>query len=246
MLFWQNGRTDVSTPFFEMKCPNCSAIEVSKNGHRKGRQCYKCKHCGRQFLEHYRPGAYSDDVKQLCIKMYLNGMGLRGIERVSDIHHTTILQWVRGAGLLLPDAPESEEIPEIADLDELQTFVGNKRNKIWLWTALNHKQAGFLAWAIGDRSATTFKPLWLIVKCWQCFFYVTDGWSVYSMFIEDCDHLVSKTSMTRVEGENTRLRHYLARLHRKTLCYSKSVEMLKCSLRLLLHYLKQRTVPLPA
>ena len=26
--------------------------------------------------------------------------------------------------------------------------------------------------------------------------------------------------MTRVEGENTRLRHYLARLHRKTLCYS--------------------------
>jgi hypothetical protein len=29
--------------------------------------------------------------------------------------------------------------------------------------------------------------------------------------------------MTRVEGENTRLRHYLARLHRKTLCYSKIV-----------------------
>jgi len=33
--------------------------------------------------------------------------------------------------------------------------------------------------------------------------------------------------MTRVEGENTRLRHYLARLHRKTLCYSKSLDMLK-------------------
>jgi IS1 family transposase len=26
--------------------------------------------------------------------------------------------------------------------------------------------------------------------------------------------------MTRVEGENSRLRHYLARLHRKTFCYS--------------------------
>jgi hypothetical protein len=26
--------------------------------------------------------------------------------------------------------------------------------------------------------------------------------------------------MTRVEGENTRLRHYLAHLHRQTLCYS--------------------------
>lgn len=99
---------------------------------------------------------------------------------------------------------------------------------------------------IGDRSAETFKPLWLRVKCWHCFFYVTDGYKVYPMFIESGEQIVSKTYMTRVEGENSRLRHYLARLHRKTLCYSKSVEMLKCSLRLLLHYLKHRTVPLPA
>ena len=49
--------------------------------------------------------------------------------------------------------------------------------------------------------------------------------------------------MMRVESENTRLRHYLARLHRKTLCYSKSVYLLKYSIRLLLHYLKYRTVP---
>ena len=38
----------------------------------------------------------------------------------------------------------------------------------------------------------------------------------------------------------------LARLHRKTLCYSKSIEMIKCSVRLLLHYLRFRTVPIPA
>lgn len=57
------------------------------------------------------------------------------------------------------------------------------------------------------------------------------------MFIEEGAQIVSKTYMTRVEGENTRFRHYLARLHRKTLCYSKSIEMLKCSLRLILHLL---------
>ena len=51
--------------------------------------------------------------------------------------------------------------------------------------------------------------------------------------------------MTRVEGENTRLRHYLARLHRKTLYYSKSVEMLGYSIRLLIHYLKFQEVPVP-
>jgi len=49
--------------------------------------------------------------------------------------------------------------------------------------------------------------------------------------------------MTRVEGENTRLRYYLARLHRKTLCDSKPVEMLKHSIRLVLHSLKYQSIP---
>ncbi|BAQ61881.1 mobile element protein [Geminocystis sp. NIES-3708] len=83
------------------------------------------------------------------------------------------------------------------------------------------------------------------VKQWNCYFYVTDGWKVYPHFISDGEQIISKTYMTRVEGENTRLRHYLARLHRKTLCYSKSVRMLKSSISLLIHYLQFRDVPLP-
>ena len=56
---------------------------------------------------------------------------------------------------------------------------------------------------------------------------------------------IRKTYMTRVEGENTRLRHYLARLHRQTLCYSKSKDMLAHSVKLLVHYLKFWDVPIP-
>ena len=83
--------------------------------------------------------------------------------------------------------------------------------------------------------------------------------------------------MTRVEEENTRLRHCalsahrrcratsssgelrqlrcrirvanrhmsIARLHRKTLCYSKSETMLQHSIRLLIHYFKFQDVPVP-
>ena len=98
---------------------------------------------------------------------------------------------------------------------------------------------------MGDHSAETFEPLWAIVSLWRCFFYITDGLKVYPNYIPDGDQIVCKTYMTRVEGENTRLRHYLARLHRKTLCYSKSVEMLKNSIRLLIHYLKFWDVPVP-
>lgn len=66
-----------------MKCAKCSSSKIVKNGRRKERQSYKCNSCGRQFLEFDRPWQYSNDVKQLGLKMYLNGMGLRGIERVS-------------------------------------------------------------------------------------------------------------------------------------------------------------------
>ncbi len=85
-----------------------------------------------------------------------------------------------------------------------------KKNKVWLWTAVNKGAVGILAWVLGDRSAETFKRLWKVVKCWQCFWYATDGYVVYKLFVDEADHIVSKTYMTRVEGENTRLRHYLA------------------------------------
>ncbi len=107
------------------------------------------------------------------------------------------------------------------------------------------------AWALrlggGRPHAQTFEPLWEIVGAWKCFFYVTDGYKVYPNYIPDEDQIVSKTYMTRVEGENCRLRHYLARLrlHRKTLCYSKSLDMLEHSIRLLIHYLQFWELPLP-
>ncbi len=110
-----------------------------------------------------------------------------------------------------------------------------------------------MGWVLGDHSAKTFEPLWAIMGAWHCYFYVMDGWSVYRGVIPPGDQIVSKTYMTRVvraasplgEGENTRLRHYLARLHRKTLCYSKSEAMLRHSIRLLLHYLRFGDVPIP-
>ena len=55
-----------------------------------------------------------------------------------------------------------------------------------------------------------------LVEQSRCYFYVTDGWKVYPMFIPDGDQIICKTYMTRVEGENTRLRHYSNRARRLT------------------------------
>lgn len=75
--------------------------------------------------------------------MYLNGMGFRAIERVKGVHHTTIITWVKQLGQNLPDAPRNaplgsipvdtfapiEEISQVGELDELETFVGSKKTK---------------------------------------------------------------------------------------------------------------------
>ena len=229
-----------------MQCPDCGSTHIRKNGHRRDKQNHICSQCGRQFVEYYTERGYSDWIKRLCLRMYVNGMGLRGIERVIGVAHTTVIRWIQQVGEQLPDTYDPEEIPQVGELDELETFVKRKRNKVWIWTVVDHFRPGILGWAIGDHSAETFAPLWHMVAFWQCFFWVSDGNPVYPAFIPEGDQIVSKTYMTRVEGENTRLRHYLARLHRKSLCYSKSIDMLKHSVRLLIHYLKFGDVPLPA
>ena len=53
----------------------------------------------RQFLEFYTTPGYDRQAKEQCLKMYVNGMGFRAIERVTGVHHTTIISWVKKIGI---------------------------------------------------------------------------------------------------------------------------------------------------
>lgn len=108
-----------------MTCPHDRNHKVVKNGHRQGKQSYLCRECRRQFRENPQPPGYTAEVKDLCVKMSLNGMGFRGIERVTGISHNSIINWVRQTEAKIPH--ENYEIPETAQIDELQTFLGSKK-----------------------------------------------------------------------------------------------------------------------
>ena len=62
--------------------------------------------------------------------MYVNGLGFRPIERVKGVHHTTVINWVKQVGGNLPDVYDPDEIPEVGELDELETFVGKKTENL--------------------------------------------------------------------------------------------------------------------
>lgn len=92
-----------------MQCPECKSNHINKNGREKGKQNYICVNCGRQFIDCYEnQRGYSEEVKREYLKMYVNGMGFRGIERVKNVHHTTIISWVKQVGELLPDYYDPE------------------------------------------------------------------------------------------------------------------------------------------
>ena len=113
-----------------MECPECGSHHIRKNGKMRGKQNHICVDCGRQFIDVYTPpSGYSAAMQALCLKMYVNGMGFRGIERVTGVHHTTIISWVKQVGQNLPDAYAPEQIPEVGELDELETFIGAKKTK---------------------------------------------------------------------------------------------------------------------
>ena len=62
--------------------------------------------------------------------MYVNGMGFRAIARVKGVSHVTVMNWVKQVGELLPNAYEPETIPQVGELDELETFIGSKKTNV--------------------------------------------------------------------------------------------------------------------
>ncbi len=78
-----------------MMCPHCNSQNLSKNGHRHGKQCYLCKDCGKQFVETYSSKGYSNQIKQHCLKLHENGVAFREIERQTGVSHNTVIYWVK-------------------------------------------------------------------------------------------------------------------------------------------------------
>lgn len=157
-----------------MQCPECTSTHIRKNGKKQGKQNHICVACSRQFVDRYEsPKGYSDDVKRECLKLYVNGMGFRAIERVKGVHHTTVITWVKQVGELLPDAYAPEVIPTVGELDELETFVGSKKTRsglaikgrnysllfCLLWTAVDHFRVGILGACVRRSQCCYLPPL---------------------------------------------------------------------------------------
>ena len=87
---------------------------------------------------------------------------------------------------------------------------------------------------MGSRDTATGRKLWEAIKDKNMKNVMSDYWSPNEKFVPKEIHTQSKAEIYTVEGYNSLFRHFLARLRRKSKCYSKSKKMLKYSVLLLM------------
>jgi len=63
---------------------------------------------------------------------------------------------------------------------------------------------------------------------------MSDYWKAYENFVPREIHIQSKAETYTIEGYNSLFRHFLARMRRKSKCYSKSKEALKEAITMLM------------
>ncbi|WP_174624681.1 IS1 family transposase, partial [Candidatus Methylobacter favarea] len=91
----------------------------------------------------------------------------------------------------------------------------------------------FLGCVLGSRGVATGEKLWQTLAP-MAGEVMTDYWQPYESFVPAGQHTQSKAETFTVEGYNSLFRHFLARLRRKSKCYSKCQKMLEYSVRLLM------------
>jgi insertion element IS1 protein InsB len=114
---------------------------------------------------------------------------------------------------------------EEAELDEMWSFVGSKQQPHWLWQALDHQTGRVLAYVFGRREDQAFLELKALLAPLGIRRFYTDGWGAYQRHLDPSQHVVSKHATQQLERKHLTLRTRIKRLVRKTICFSKSVQM---------------------
>lgn len=94
----------------------------------RGVQRYKCKECGSTYGEGDRRLKHGLEKRLKVIKMYLEGIRIRSIERLEAVSNPLIIYWIRHfAELMRKDIrrmpiPNSPKDIAIVEIDELFTY----------------------------------------------------------------------------------------------------------------------------
>ncbi|EPJ1814735.1 IS1-like element IS1A family transposase, partial [Escherichia coli] len=112
-----------------------------------------------------------------------------------------------------------------AEMDEQWGYVGAKSRQRWLFYAYDSLRKTVVAHVFGECTMATLGRLMSLLSPFDVVIWMTDGWPLYESRLKGKLHVISKRYTQRIERHNLNLRQHLARLGRKSLSFSKSVEL---------------------
>jgi insertion element IS1 protein InsB len=116
-------------------------------------------------------------------------------------------------------------LAEEAEVDEMWSYVGKKQEPRWLWHAMDHRSGKVLAYVFGRRKDEVFLKLKTLLAPFGITRYYTDYWGAYIRHLDVHEHQPGKRHTQKIERKHLTLRTRIKRLTRKTICFSKSIQM---------------------
>jgi IS1 family transposase len=215
-----------------MVCPRCGAKQIIRNGTiHNGKQKYECRICNRQFVENPRNRTIPHEIYELIDRLLLEKIPLAGICRVAGISKPWLQRYVNDKYDSIPEQADVLGKPKgrlTIECDEMWSFVGSKKNKVWIWLAIDIGTKEIVGCHVGSRDRQGARGLWeslppLYRQCAVCY---TDFWSAYEEILPSKRHRPTdkKSGKTcHIERFNCTMRQRVSRLVRKTLSFSKKI-----------------------
>jgi transposase-like protein len=108
--------------------------QVIRSGYnRGGSQRLRCQSCNHYFTPHRGAQGYDQSMRETAVRLYLEGTSFRGIGKVLRVSHSSVINWVNAHAR--SEVPQQiEEVvdtspSEVVEVDELFTFIGEKKSK---------------------------------------------------------------------------------------------------------------------
>jgi transposase-like protein/IS1 family transposase len=204
-------------------CHNCRTECQRFGKHRNGLQRFRCKSCSKTFTEpqdKVLDGMYLPIEKaELVMKLLLEGNSVSSVERITEIHHTTILKLLVLAGekceRIMAEKIRNVQVRDV-ECDELWAFIGKKQKRVkpeddqnlgdcYTFVAIERHSKLVLNIAMGKRDQATTDALVEGIRHSTArtpFQITTDGFAAYRSSITTTlhDRLTGFAQLIKVYG----------------------------------------------
>lgn len=130
-----------------MLCKNCSSVKIVKIGKVNGKQRYKCKDCGKTFIDNnnftgMRTQKY---IISVSLDLYYEGMSVRKIQRQIEyifkvkVSQVAIYKWIMKYSKLTKEYVDTlkADLSNVWHVDE--TMIKIKGKNKWFWEIIDAK-----------------------------------------------------------------------------------------------------------